>query len=264
MYQQELWVALKAARAGGVVVRENFGAVMHADYKGDANPVTKVDRASEDHILSVLRHHYPHDRFVAEESGGPEDLEGRVWLVDPLDGTVNYLHAVPQVAVSVALWVDGEGVLGVVVDPLRGEEFTAQRGGGAFSGSNRIRVSPQPELSRSLIATGFPYDRNLHADAYAANLAGVLARVEGIRRLGSAALDLAWVACGRYEGYWEFALHPWDSAAGVVLVAEAGGRVSNPHGGDYRLTDNGIVASNRSIHDGLLQAVLLTPPSHLS
>ncbi|HKX74882.1 MAG TPA: inositol monophosphatase family protein [Acidimicrobiia bacterium] len=263
MYQQELWVALKAARAGGAVVRENFGAVMHAEYKGDANPVTKVDRASEDHILAVLRHHYPHDRFMAEESGGAGDLEGRVWLVDPLDGTVNYLHAVPQVAVSVALWVDGEAALGVVIDPIRGEEFTAQRGGGAFHGSNPIRVSPQTELAQSLIATGFPYDRNLHAEAYAANLAGVLARVQGIRRLGSAALDLAWVAWGRYEGYWEYALHPWDTAAGVVLVTEAGGQITNPRGGDYHLDDSGIVASNRLIHQGLVEAVQLAPPSHL-
>ncbi len=264
MHEQDLWIALKAARAGAAVVRDNFGIALTAEFKGGANPVTEVDRISEEHILAVIQHHFPSDPVLAEESGGAHSEEGRVWLVDPLDGTVNFLHAVPQVAVSVALWVDGQPAVGVVIDPLRREEFTAEREGGAFNGSNPIQVSSQTRLTESLVATGFPYDRNLHASAYTANLAGVLARVQGIRRLGSAALDLAWVACGRYEGYWEYGLHPWDTGAGVLLITEAGGQVSNPAGDPYRLTDWGIVVSNGLVHQALLEAVQLAPPPHYS
>lgn len=264
MYEQELWVALKAARAGATVVRENFGLEVAAEFKGDANPVTAIDRASEDHILGVIRHHYPNDPILAEESGGVSQEEGRIWLVDPLDGTVNFLHSIPQVAVSVALWADGEPAVGVIIDPLRREEFTAEVKGGAFSGGNPIRVSPQRNFGESLIATGFPYDRNEHAQAYANNLAGVLARAQGVRRLGSAALDLAWVACGRYEGYWEYGIHPWDTGAGVLLITEAGGRVTTPAGDSYGLAEGAIATSNNLIHDHLLEAVQLAAPPHLS
>jgi myo-inositol-1(or 4)-monophosphatase len=264
MYQEELWVALKAARAGAAVVREHFGAAVIAEFKGDANPVTEVDRASEEQILAVIRHHHPDDRVMAEEGGGTGDEGERLWLIDPLDGTVNFLHALAHVAVSVALWVEGSPVVGVVIDPLRREEFTAQAGGGAFNGANPILVSSQPALAHSLIATGFPYDRNLHAEAYAANLAGVLAKAQGIRRFGSAALDLAWVACGRYEGYWEYGINPWDTGAGILLVTEAGGRVTNPGGERYRLEDVAVVSSNGLIHDQLLEAVRTAPPPHFS
>lgn len=264
MYEQELWVALRAARAGATVVREHFGVEVHADYKGVANPVTAIDRSSEEHVLQVIRHHYPEDAVMAEESGGEPPAGGRVWLVDPLDGTVNFVHSVPHVAVSVALWIEGEPAVGVVIDPLRREEFTAERRGGSFFGGNQITVSRQPELSHSLIATGFPYDRNLHADAYAANLGAVLARAQGIRRMGSAALDLAWVATGRYDGYWEFSLQPWDVAAGVLIITEAGGTVSNMAGDPFQLTHTGVVGSNGHIHRDLLEAVQSTIPPHLT
>lgn len=264
MYEQELWVALRAARAGATVVRDNFGVAVKADFKSDANPVTAIDRLSEQHVLQVLRQNYPDDAVVAEEGGGNQPAGDRVWLVDPLDGTVNFVHSVPHVAVSVALWIQGEPAVGVVIDPLRREEFTAERGGGAFFGGNQIAVSLQPQLSHGLIATGFPYDRNLHADAYAANLASVLARAQGIRRMGSAALDLAWVAAGRYDGYWEFSLNPWDVAAGVLLITEAGGTVSNASGDPFRLSDTGVVGSNGHIHRELVEAVQPTIPPHLT
>lgn len=264
MYERELWVALKAARAGAAVVRENFGLGVAAEFKSDANPVTAVDRASEEHILGVIRHHYPDDPIMAEESGGESQEQGRIWLVDPLDGTVNFLHKIPQVAVSVALWADGGPAVGVIIDPLRREEFTAEIKGGAFNGGNPIHVSSQRSFGESLIATGFPYDRNEHAQAYTDNLAGVLARAQGVRRLGSAALDLAWVACARYEGYWEYGIHPWDTGAGVLLVTEAGGRVTTPGGGRYGLADGAIVTSNDLIHEPLLEAVQLAAPPHFS
>ncbi len=263
MYEEELTVALLAARTGAAVVREHFGVTVRADYKSDANPVTAVDRSSEQQVLKVLRSHYPNDAILAEEGGGSRSLDGRAWLVDPLDGTVNFLHSIPHVAVSVALWVDGEAAVGVVIDPLRQEEFSASRGGGSYQGERPIAVSSETELSHSLIATGFPYDRNLHADSYAANLAAVLGRAQGIRRMGSAALDLAWVAAGLYDGYWEFALQPWDMAAGVLLVTEAGGAVSNAAGQGLGLTDIGVVVSNGHIHQALLDAVQSTIPRHL-
>lgn len=271
MYEKELWVGLKAARAGAAVVREGFGTSVITEFKGEADPVTAIDRSSEQHVLAVIRHHFPNDHVLAEESAARAKgswehgswERGRVWLVDPLDGTVNFIHAIPHVAVSVALWVDGQPAAGVIIDVMRGEELTASIGGGAFSGGNPIRVSPQPILSHSLVATGFAYDRNHHGLAYAENMGQVLTRAQGIRRFGSAALDFAWVACGRYEGYWEFGLKPWDMAAGVLLVAEAGGRVSSHIGAPHLLGDAGVVASNGAIHDELIGAVSVAVPRHL-
>ncbi|HSL24728.1 MAG TPA: inositol monophosphatase family protein [Acidimicrobiia bacterium] len=269
MHQQELSVALQAARAGAQVVRAGFGSAVAADFKGDADPVTEVDRAAEEQVLAMIRHHFPDDAIMAEESaaagsGAGAWPAGRAWIVDPLDGTVNFIHGVPHVAVSVALWIDQAPAAAVVIDVIHGEEFSAVAMGGAFSSGNRIKVSGEDDLGRSLIATGFPYDRNIHGLAYADNLGQVLTRVQGVRRLGSAALDLAWVACGRYEGYWEFGLKPWDVAAGMLLVTEAGGRVTSHRGLDYQMGDAGVVASNALIHDSLLGAVRLSLPGHVS
>ncbi|HKY47903.1 MAG TPA: inositol monophosphatase family protein [Acidimicrobiia bacterium] len=264
MYQKEVWVALKAARAGAAVVRQAFGTKLDTQFKSDANPVTDIDHAAEEHVLNVIHHHFPADSVLAEESGGAAWESERVWLVDPLDGTVNFIHAIPHVSVSVALWCDGSPAAAVVIDVMHGEELTASKGGGAFSGSNPIAVSPQRELSHSLIATGFAYDRNVHGRAYAENMGHVLTRVQGIRRLGSSALDFGWVAAGRYEGYWEFGLQPWDAAAGILLVTEAGGRVTNHQGGAFQLGDPGVVASNGWIHDDLLAVVQIAPPGHLT
>jgi myo-inositol-1(or 4)-monophosphatase len=263
MYQKEVWVALKAARAGAAVVRQAFGTNLDTQFKGDANPVTDIDHAAEEHVLNVIHHHFPEDSVLAEERGGGAWETGRVWLVDPLDGTVNFIHAVPHVSVSVALWCDGNPAAAVVIDVMRGEELAASKGGGAFSGSNPITVSTQTALSHGLIATGFAYDRNIHGRAYAENMGHVLTRVQGIRRLGSSALDFGWVAAGRYEGYWEFGLQPWDAAAGILLVTEAGGTVTNHRGEPFRLGDSGVVASNGWIHDDLLAAVQIAPPDHV-
>jgi myo-inositol-1(or 4)-monophosphatase len=264
MYQKEVWVALKAARAGASVVRQAFGSSLVARFKGDADPVTEIDHASEEHVLNVIRHHFPDDLILAEESGGASWRKGRVWLVDPLDGTVNFIHAIPHISVSVALWNEGRPVAAAVIDVIRSEEFTASEGGGAFSGENPMSVSPQTDLAHSLIATGFAYDRNVHGRAYAENMGHVLTRVQGIRRLGSAALDFAWVAAGRYEGYWEFGLKPWDAAAGILLVTEAGGTVTNHRGDAYDLDEPGVIASNGQIHESLTEAVLIAPPDHVA
>lgn len=263
MYDREQSVALEAARAGAAVVQGAFGRPIRTEFKGDANPVTAVDRAAEEGVLSVIRNNFPEDLILAEESGGAGWSEGRVWLVDPLDGTVNFIHMIPHVAVSVALWVDGRPATAVIIDVLRHEEFKASTGRGAFLGSNRIGVSGQTRLSHSLIATGFPYDRNLHGLAYADNMGQVLTRSQGLRRFGSAALDFAWVACGRYDGYWEFGLSPWDTGAGAILVSEGGGRLTSHRGNEYLLDHPSVVASNGKVHDELLSAVQISLPPHL-
>ncbi|MGH9896503.1 MAG: inositol monophosphatase family protein, partial [bacterium] len=205
----------------------------------------------------------PRDAILAEERGGTGWEEGRVWIVDPLDGTVNFIHGIPHVSVSVALWIDGQPSVGVIEDVTRHQEFIAQEGKGSSIERQPIEVSKEQSLLQSMIATGFPYDRNLFGEAYAENLGKVLTRVQGIRRLGSAALDLAWVACGRYEGYWEFGIRPWDTGAGVLLITEAGGTVSNHLGKPYRLDDAGVVVSNGAIHDDLIAAVGLALPPHI-
>ena len=260
----DLDVAVEVARTGAGIVSAAFGSVVGTRFKGDADPVTDVDHQAEEAIITGLARLRPQDAVLAEESGGTGWDQGRVWIIDPLDGTVNFIHGIPHVSVSVALWVDGEPTVGVIEDITRHEEFVAQRGKGALLGTHPLEVSQEHILKRSMIATGFPYDRNLYGEAYAMNLGQVLTRVQGIRRLGSAALDLAWVACGRYDGYWEFGIRPWDTGAGVLLISEAGGRVSNHLGQPYTLDDAGIVVSNGAIHEDLVAAIGLALPGHIS
>ncbi|HEY7703330.1 MAG TPA: inositol monophosphatase family protein [Acidimicrobiia bacterium] len=259
----DLDIARQAAMAGAEIVRREFGQPVDAEFKGDGNPVTEVDRRAEAAILAVIQRLAPDDQVLSEEAGGGGWDGERIWIVDPVDGTVNFIHRIPQVSVSVALWDRGSPRVGVVVDPLRGELFEAAAGRGASSKGQPMAVSTQVDLKMSLIATGFPYDRDRFAAGYASNLGGVLASVQGVRRLGSAALDLAWLACGRYEGYWEFGIQPWDAAAGVLIVIEAGGQVTNHLGGPHRLDDPGLIASNGAIHPLLVEAVSRHLPEHV-
>jgi myo-inositol-1(or 4)-monophosphatase len=196
-----------------------------ADYKGEVDPVTAADREAEAAIAALITEHRPDDGLLAEEGSASPSASGRRWVIDPLDGTVNFLHGVPQVAVSIAL-EDGDGVvLGVVRDVFRSEEFVAVRGEGASRDGTPIAVSKCVDLRRALVSTGFPYDRHNRAAEYTRPVTAVLKVAQGIRRNGAAALDLAWVACGRFDGHWEFNLSPWDVAAGFLLVREAGGAV---------------------------------------
>jgi myo-inositol-1(or 4)-monophosphatase len=232
-----------------------FGTPVDTQWKSDANPVTEIDRSAEAAILEVIRRFRPADGILAEEAGGGGWAEGRVWIIDPLDGTVNFIHGIPHISVSVALWIDGLPQVGVIYDVIRNEEFYGVRDLGAWLNHEKVAVSRQANFGESLLATGFPYDRNVHGRKYAAVMGEVLTRAQGIRRFGSAALDLAWVACGRYEGYWETGIAPWDSAAGILLIREAGGKVTNIDGGPHRLDDSVIVTSNGLIHDALLEAI---------
>jgi myo-inositol-1(or 4)-monophosphatase len=244
----DLHVAIEAAKAGGDVIRRFFGTPPDPEYKGKFDPVTAVDRASEEAILDHIRLHRPDDAIMAEESGGTPS-EGRQWIVDPLDGTVNFVHSIPQVSVSVALYDGERGLVGVVYDPLRDELFTAAEGSGTRLNGHLVSVSPTADLEHSVIATGFPYDHDEHADELTIVLREVLAKVNGLRRFGSAALDLAWVAAGRYEGYWELGIAPWDGAAGIILVREAGGVVTDPLGRPSTPFTGLVVSSNGAIHD---------------
>jgi myo-inositol-1(or 4)-monophosphatase len=249
----DLDLALEAASAAAEAIRSRAADVVDPEFKGEVNPVTAADRAAEDAIVDLIRRHRPDDGILTEEGSDRDSTSQRRWVVDPLDGTVNFLHGVPHVGVSIAVEDSDGPVVGVVLDVFRDEAFSAVRGDGARRDGESIAVSSTRSLDRSLVVTGFPYDRREHATAYAGVVAAVLQRAQGVRRLGSAALDLAWIACGRYDGYWEIKLEPWDVAAGLLLVAEAGGRSSASDGGPASHAD--CVASNGLIHDELRTVV---------
>ncbi len=228
-------LARAAAAAAAEVILGWHGRLAGADYKGEVDPVTAADREAEAAITSLIEGHRLGDQILAEEGGATGAASSRRWIVDPLDGTVNFLHGIPQVAVSIGLEVDGEAVLGVVRDVFRGEEFVTERGGGATRDGSPITVSGCTELRRALVSTGFAYDRRQRAAEYMRPVTAVLQVAQGVRRNGSAAIDLAWVACGRFDAHWEFNLSPWDVAAGFLMVREAGGVVL---GFDGRIPDH--------------------------
>ena len=248
--------AIRAAHAGGRVLMQGFGTLGLGDMevKGPTDIVTEWDRASEAEIVRVINEAFTDSRFLAEEKGEFGKGE-KVWIIDPLDGTKNYYRGLPVFAVSVALAIDGEIVLGVVHDPTRDETYTATKGGGAFAGMRRLRVSEKRELVGSFLATGFPHRRKEDTDAYLATFKSFFRDVLSIRRLGAAALDLAHVACGIYDGFWEFQLYPWDVAAGYLLVKEAGGLMTDFGGQEDFLRPSSVVAGNPFIHGQMLRAI---------
>ncbi len=258
----DLDIAEAAARAGGEVVAAGFRGAVTTEFKGVVDPVTEIDRAAEAAIVAVISSARPDDAILAEEGTALEGSTGhRRWVIDPLDGTVNFVHGIAHVAVSVGLIDDRGGIAAVVLDPLRGEEFTAARNAGAALNGEPIAVSERSRLGDALVVTGFPYDRREHGPAYATLVGRILQSVRGVRRLGSAALDLAWVAAGRFDGYWEFGLAPWDVAAGMLLVSEAGGALTDSRGGPADHRD--IVATNGHIHEALRILVAEGRPAHL-
>jgi myo-inositol-1(or 4)-monophosphatase len=244
---RELEAALSAARSAGDVLRISFGAEHAITYKGEVDLVTEVDEEAERVIREELLGTFPTYGMLAEEGGKLAGEEDARWIVDPLDGTTNYAHGLPIFCVSIALERSGEVVLGVVHDPMGEETFVAQRGRGATLNGDPIRVSDTDELIRALIVTGFPYDRAEMPEAL--ELFGRLAATtRGMRRLGSAALDLCYVASGRLDGYYERGIWPWDLAAGSVILEEAGGKLTNYRGDDLDLAGREIVASNGRLH----------------
>jgi myo-inositol-1(or 4)-monophosphatase len=244
-------VAVEAAQEAGEILVNEFDRPPHISYKGDVDLVTQADRRSEEAIVSRLRQHFPKHAIVAEEGGGLETDSPYRWVVDPLDGTTNFAHGYPCFAVSIGLQHDGELIAGVIYQPISKELFTAAKGEGAYLNQKRISVSKIDRLATSLLVTGFPsvkrtQNPNIHY------YWDFTLRSHGVRRDGSAAMDLASVACGRFEGFWEFGLHAWDTAAGVLLVREAGGRVTTFSGQPYHPGDRETVASNGAIHQEML------------
>src|SRR4030066_1762037 len=215
------------ARQAGDILRTSFGQLLQVDHKGIIDLVSDADHRSEQFLLSNIRQHFPGDTIVAEESGKHTGNADHAWYIDPLDGTVNYVHGLPIYSVSIAYAEGGELRLGVVYDPMRDECFSAGSGLGAWLSGQPIHPTPTPDLDHALLVTGFPYDIRTTPDNNLDHYAHFALHSQGVRRLGSAALDLCYVACGRFDGFWELRLNAWDVAAGVLIARQAGARVTN-------------------------------------
>jgi len=253
MFAKEMAVAAEAAQEAGEMLRQMLGNAHRIVKKGEIDLVTEADLAAEKVILKTMARSFPGDIIVSEEAGTHGEKSSRTWLIDPLDGTTNYAHRFPFFAVSIALEIEKEVVLGVVYNPHMDEFFEAARGKGARLNGEPLRVSTTSTLENSLLATGFPYDVHERPEKVMTLLERMIVRAQGVRRLGSAALDLCYVAAGRLDGFWEQDLKPWDTAAGEIIVREAGGRVTTFDGRPYTPYLRNVVASNGYIHDEMVK-----------
>jgi myo-inositol-1(or 4)-monophosphatase len=250
-----LHLAIAAAKEAGRIQKLHFGDSHEVEYKGEINPVTEVDNLCDRIITQMIFDAFPDHDLLTEESFSMIKGSPWKWIVDPLDGTTNYLHGYPCFCVSIGLEVGGDVKLGVVYNPMLDELFYAEKGKGAYFNGNRIFVSRESDLNQSFLVTGFPYDVREHADHYLQYFRQFMIRSFAIRRPGSAALDLSYVAAGRFDGFWEFKLHAWDVAAGSLIVTEAGGKVSDLRGGPYSIYSEEILATNGMIHQEMLQTI---------
>ncbi|MBN2855833.1 MAG: inositol monophosphatase [Halothiobacillaceae bacterium] len=253
-----LTMAVRAARAAGTVISRatDHVADLTIESKQRNDFVSEVDRQAEHAIIDILKRAYPDHHFLGEESGdtGSELSEYR-WIIDPLDGTTNFLHGLPHYAVSIALEYQGRLELGVIYNPSNQELFTAERGGGAFLNNRRIRVAGLRSLESALLGTGFPFRADQDVERYLKTFRALHGPLSGIRRAGSAALDLAYVASGRLDGFWEFGLLPWDMAAGILMVREAGGIVIDFSGKEEFMASGNVIAANPKITHAMLKAI---------
>ena len=249
-------------KQSGEILRNSFGQILQVDHKGVIDLVSEADRRSEQFLLSTIRQHFPADTIVAEESGELAGTGDYTWYIDPLDGTVNYVHGLPIYSISIAYAQRGELRLGVVYDPMRDECFSAELGQGAWLNGQPIHPTPTSDLDHALLVTGFPYDIRTNPDNNLDHYAHFALRTQGVRRLGSAALDLCYVACGRFDGFWELRLNAWDVAAGVLIARQAGARVTNIAGGsDFMSSPQSILAANPHLHPLMLVELRRTPRS---
>lgn len=252
-----LHVAIEAAREAGKYLKYSVGKVRSVETKKgeERNLVSEIDKTSEQKIIGIIKRHYPHHAILAEESGGSEASAEYKWVIDPLDGTTNFLHGLPLFCVTIAIERKGEIIAGVVYDPNLDELFTAEKGSGAYVNGKRMHVSTSTRLIDSLLVTGFPYDIAANPGNVVGHFANFLMEGQGIRRLGSAALDLSYIAAGRLDGYWEVNLNPWDMAAGVLFVLEAGGRVTDFTGAPTTIYHKQVLASNGLIHTAMIDVL---------
>jgi myo-inositol-1(or 4)-monophosphatase len=252
-----LGTAFRAAILAGELIQKNIGKISESDIdvKQASDFVTHVDRESEQIIIKTIRAQFPGHHFLTEESLKEEGSGDFRWIIDPLDGTTNYIHGYPVFSVSIALELNRDIILGLIYDPLRGDIFTAEKGGGAFLNGKLVKVSNVTEMSNGLISTGFPFRKRNLIDEYLKLFKNIFYRVSDIRRAGSAALDLAYIACGRCEGFFEIALSPWDIAAGSLIIKEAGGIVTDFNGGSDYLSTGNIIAAIPAFHGEMLKEV---------
>ena len=250
-------IAVRAARkAGSIINRASLdGGGLNVRSKRANDFVTQVDQAAEQAIIDTVRKAYPEHGFLAEESGASGEKAEYVWIIDPLDGTTNFIHGFPQYCVSIAVQHRGALAHAVIYDPNRNEIFTASKGRGAFLNDRRIRVSPQAKLDSALVGTGFPFRELTRLDLYTRQLQTLMKTCAGVRRAGAAALDLAYVACGRLDAFWELGLSPWDMAAGALLITEAGGLVGDLQGEQTFMQSGDIAASTPKVFPALLEAL---------
>ena len=262
MMEKIVKVGRQAALAAGAVLRLNYLKPHEVHLKGVIDPVTESDLQAQEIIITIIRQHSPEHGFLAEESEGEGAKElvlsstrPNRWIIDPLDGTVNFAHGFPMFCVSIAYEAEGVLEYGVIYDPLRDELFEARRGGGASLNGQPIRVSRTNRMNAALFATGFPYDIRERLPETSARLSNMLGLTQGVRRAGSAALDMAYVACGRFDGFYEENLKPWDTAAGVLIIETAGGQITTFDGEPYTIFSPTIAASNGRLHAAMLEAL---------
>jgi myo-inositol-1(or 4)-monophosphatase len=246
-----LKVAVAAALAAGRIQKERAGRIGEIQYKSEIDPVTEVDLLCEKEIIASIKKQFPGHAFLAEESGATEGDADHLWIIDPLDGTVNYAHGYPCYCVSIGYQCKGEVVVGVVYNPCLDELFVAEKGRGATLNGKAIAVSLVTELKKSLLATGFAYDINQSSNNNLDHFQNFIKACQAIRRPGSAAMDLCYTAMGRFEGFWELKLHPWDYAAGWLMVEEAGGKVTRFDSSPFQMGDRSVLASNGHIHSAM-------------
>lgn len=250
-----LQMAEVIARKAGAVLMEGYGTVHHIQQKGVIDLVTEFDRRSEDVIVSFIQQKFPDHAILAEESGHHKTISEYQWVIDPLDGTTNFAHGIPIFSVSIGLLKNNSPVVGVAYDPFRNEMFSAELGQGATLNNRPIHVSPQTDLGQAVISTGFPYDVRTNPRNNIAQFTQFQLRTQAVRHLGSAALDCAWTALGRLDGYWEFGVKPWDVGAGALIVREAGGRVTSVDLDEDFLSNDSILVSNGLLHEQMFRVL---------
>lgn len=247
---------IKASLEAGKILKENFEGNFKISSKDVvSNLVTEIDKKSEDRIIEIIKSDFPGHDIISEEAGSLYQESEFKWIIDPIDGTVNFAHSIPLTCVSIALEKNGEVILGAVFNPISGEFFFSEKGNGAYLNETAISVSKNGDFGKSLLVTGFPYDSSSYKPDPVSVFKKFIMLDIPIRRLGSAALDLCWTACGRFEGFWEYNLNAWDVAAGYLILTEAGGKVTNFKGEKFSVYGKQILATNGLIHDNMLEVI---------